>query len=354
MIERIIAQGLKGILIAGGLYAGKKLIDWMSEVKMYASSEAINDFYRDEVRLTEDEKQVLRDRADANYARLKKGLREMGAPQPVERIKQGSYAMHTLVYHPINGVGEKRYDLDQGVAFDKEDLIGARGAELTPLEVRKMVCAALQDEAFSRPPEVRQNCVRVFYKDGIQIDIPCYRVTTNWAGSQVYELAGPDWKMSNPKAVTDWFNVAVTAKSPDSTNGRQMRRVVRLIKKWCKSRKSWNMPSGLIISKLVDEVYAQYASDGRDDLALLDVLQAISNRLAWNKDVEHPVISGGLISKGKEAAIRELKSKIDEYLPSLQMVLDNAEMDEEAMAGWDTFFNTDYFGEIEFSDEMSA
>lgn len=311
---------------------------------MYNSSKALNDFFKDEVRLSEKDKELLRNRADANFTRLKKGLLKNGDPLPIERIKQGSYAMHTLVYQPKTSSDDKRYDLDQGVVFRKEDLVGARGAEMSPLDVRKMVCRALQDDSFKTPPEVKENCVRVYYDDGIQIDIPCYRRFEDEDGNTVYELAGAEWKQSDPRGVTEWYNNAVSKKSPDTTNGQQMRRVTRLIKKFCKSRKSWNMPSGLIISKLVDEEYAQYACEDRDDLAFLDTLQAISDRLRWDKTVKHPVVKGEYISKGKEAAINQFKDKIDEFLPKLRDVLDDPECtDDDAMKAWDDFFNTDYF-----------
>ena len=86
------------------------------------------------------------------------------SPRLVEFVKQGSYAMKTMVRDPDND-----YDIDDGVYFHKEDLVGPRGAEMTSLQARQMVRDAVDDGRFKRAPEVCSNCVRVFY----QGQIPC-------------------------------------------------------------------------------------------------------------------------------------------------------------------------------------
>ncbi len=91
----------------------------------------------------------MRDRRDANRDRLKKGLKSNNKPAPREFVKQGSYAMKTMVQHP-----DKDYDIDDGVYFNKEDLVGDRGAEMSGLQARQMVRDALDDGSFKTPPEV--------------------------------------------------------------------------------------------------------------------------------------------------------------------------------------------------------
>src|SRR5262249_36820625 len=58
------------------------------------------------------------------------------------------------------------YDIDDGVYFDKGVLVGDRGAEMSALQARQMVRDALDDGSFKTPPEVRTNCVRVYYEAG--------------------------------------------------------------------------------------------------------------------------------------------------------------------------------------------
>jgi hypothetical protein len=37
-----------------------------------------------------------------------------------------------------------------------------------------MVRDAVDDDKFKKPPEVRPNCVRVFYEAGYHVDLPVY------------------------------------------------------------------------------------------------------------------------------------------------------------------------------------
>jgi hypothetical protein len=59
--------------------------------------------------------------------------------------------MKTMVQHP-----DKDYDIDDGVYFDKEVLVGERGAEMSALQARQMVRNAIDDGSFKTPPEVRK------------------------------------------------------------------------------------------------------------------------------------------------------------------------------------------------------
>ena len=76
----------------------------------------------------------MRKRRNANRDRLKKGLKTNEKPASREFVTQGSYAMKTMVQHP-----DSDYDIDDGVYFCKEDLVGDRGAELSGLQARQMV-----------------------------------------------------------------------------------------------------------------------------------------------------------------------------------------------------------------------
>ena len=73
--------------------------------------------------------------------------------------------MKTMTRHAA-----KDYDIDDGVYFDKEDLVGERGAEMSALQARQMVRDALDDGSFKKPPEARKNCVRVYYEAGFHVD----------------------------------------------------------------------------------------------------------------------------------------------------------------------------------------
>ena len=50
---------------------------------------------------------------------MRKGLEDAEKPAPIEFVKQGSYAMKTMVQDPDND-----YDIDDGVYFEKDKLVG--------------------------------------------------------------------------------------------------------------------------------------------------------------------------------------------------------------------------------------
>ena len=302
---------------------------------IYDCSTEMMEFLEEKVRLSEKDKSKLREYRDINLTRLTNGLTKNSNPSYKEWINQGSYAMNTINQHPEND-----YDLDIGIIFNKADLVGEKGADKSALEVRKMVCKAMQDDRFKKVPDVLKNCVRVYYDEGHHIDMPIYRIYEQ-DGTVMQELASSNWEESDPKSVTSWYNEAVIDKSPDTNNGRQMRRVTRLGKYFMNSRSSWNMPSGFIFSVLVDELYVK--SLDRDDESLYQTLKAIRDRLSWNKNIYNPV-NGDLISGGKEAQLTKLYDELDFHLTNTLSILENSFCtEEEALKAWCKFFKDDFF-----------
>jgi hypothetical protein len=299
----------------------------------------------DEVTLPQSHRTVMRERRDANRERLKKGLKDNNKPAPLEFKSQGSYAMKTMVQHP-----EKKYDIDDGVYFAKEDLVGERGADMSALQVRQMVRDVLDDGSFKTAPEVRKNCVRVYYEAGYHVDVPVYRrVTTkdaSGAESYHYELASSDWKRSDARDVTDWFENENNRQSPDKDNGRQLRRVTRQIKKYAKSRESWTnqILSGFGITKLVTECFR--ANADREDTALHDTMKAIRDRLNYNLVVAHPVTPNETITNGNDdPKARFLRDRLTEAVDNLAPLHEPDCTREKALKCWDKVFATTFFSD---------
>jgi hypothetical protein len=297
------------------------------------------------VTLPQADRTTMRERRNANRDRLKKGLKDQGKPAPREFKSQGSYAMKTMTQHP-----ERDYDIDDGVYFDKEVLVGERGAEMSALQARQMVRDALDDGKFKTPPEVRNNCVRVYYEAGYHVDVPVYRrVTTKDAlGNETYhhELASTDWKRSDAREVTDWFEKENDRQSPDKDNGRQLRRIVRQIKKYARSRASWNSQilSGFGITKLVTECFSGNAA--REDEALHDTMKAIRDRLNINLVVAHPVTPGETITKGTDdARARFLRDKLTDAVNNLAPTFETDCTREKALKCWDKVYDTTFFSD---------
>jgi len=323
---------------------------------MYDCAKEVLGYHDDEVRLHKDERDAMRDRRDSNRTRVRRGLEKNGDPKPRDFHPQGSYAMKTMVRHP-----EKDYDIDDGVYFEKNELTGKNGAEKTALQARQMVRDAVDDGCFKRPPEARKNCVRVYYEAGYHVDIPVYRrvVTKDLLGQEEqvhYELAASDWKRSDAREVTKWFDGECDRLSADKYDGGQVRRITREIKKFSQSRESWRgqIGSGFMITKLVTECYHPDAD--REDRALYYTMRAIRDRLAGYLVVNHPVTPGDMITKGNDdPKARFLKERLSEALAWLDVLFTPSCTREEALKSWDKVFNTKYFtGKLEKEEKKDA
>jgi hypothetical protein len=321
---------------------------------MFDCADDVLAHHDEKVTLPQAERSDMRGRRDANRDRLKRGLKDKKKPAPREFVSQGSYAMKTMVRH-----SEKDYDIDDGVCFAQEVLVGDRGAEMSALQTRQAVCDALDDGSFKTPPEVRKNCVRVYYEAGFRVDVPAYRrVTTKdvW-GNETYhhELASSDWKRSDARRVTKWFEGENDKHSPDTDNGRQLRRVVRQIKKYARSRDSWKnaILSGFGITKLVTECFRGDAS--REDKALYYTMKAIRDRLNLSLVVTHPVTPGETITRGADdTRARFLRDRLTEAVDTLAPLFQYDCTRKRALRCWDKMFATTFFSDREDASAKAA
>jgi hypothetical protein len=310
---------------------------------MYDCSEEVLGYHDDEVTLPQKERNEMRQRRDTNRIRVKAGLAENNDPKPREFASQGSYAMKTMTQHP-----EKDYDIDDGIYFDMDDLKKDDGTDMSALEARQMVRNGVDDGSFNKKPEVRKNCVRIYYEAGYHVDIPVYRrvITKDFLGNETvhYELASTEWKRSDARDVTKWFDEENQRQSPDVTNGRQLRRITRETKKYARSRSSWDgqIACGFMITKLVTECYRPNVS--REDIALYDTMKAIRDRLELNLEVKHPVTPNDTITKSaNDATALFLKEKLTDALSWLSVVFESECTRKQALDAWDKVFNTTYF-----------
>jgi hypothetical protein len=301
-------------------------------------------YHNEDVALPQKEIGEMRDRRNANRRRLKDGLKDDGQPSPIGCHSQGSYAMGTMIQDT-----NRDYDIDDGVYFTREKLQGPNGGDKSALDAREMVRNALDDGSFSRPPEKRKNCVRVFYSAGYHVDVPVYRRRTEDRGSGVetwYELASSNWRESDPLEVTEWFRTNNRLQSPDENNGRQLRRIVRLLKAFARSRTAWrgSVGTGFMITKLVTERYRSNVD--REDRALYDTMVGIRDRLDDDLEIAHPTVSGETLTDGPDdARARNLRDKLDWAVDRLEVLFEPDCSREDALDAWDVVFNTDFFSQ---------
>ena len=315
---------------------------------MIDCSKDVRAYHNEDVTLPKAEQDRMRDRRNANRKRLQNGLANARKPAPLEFVKQGSYGMKTMIQDPYNN-----YDIDDGVYFRKEDLVGARGAEMTSLQARHMVRDAVDYGKFKRAPEVRSNCVRVSYEAGFHVDLPVYRrvATPSIFGDDThYELAASSgWKRSDARDVSSWYEDE-RAKSGDR---QQFRRLNRDLKRYARSRSSWRagMLSGFGISVLLAECFRHHH---REDRALYDTIVAIRDRLVFDLQIAHPVTTGDYITSGPDdARARAFRDKLNDAVLWLQPLFRVDCTRERALRCWDKVFATTFFGE-RFEKEQRA
>ena len=304
---------------------------------MYDLSSKFNTFYTSYVVLSQDEQNNLHNKKDLNIQRLKDGLKEYNIENNTsytiaETCVQGSMAMSTVVQ---NEDGD--YDIDVAVVFDKS-VLGDKGAQAT----RNLVANALKRKTkqFNAEPEVKTSCVRIKYEDGYHIDFAVYRRHYD-SGNEcwIYEHAGSDWSVRELKGLTEWF------KSQNNDSDGKLRKVIRLSKMFCKSRKSWkNMPSRLLQTVLCDEKLQQ--SYERIDELFYYTMQEIVNRLETSTSVEAPV------DDGRDLTTRDIdckrmtnwKNRLKSKLEDLKVLFSDECTKDDAIQAWYGFFNHDYWG----------
>ncbi len=316
---------------------------------MFDCAQDIRKYHDDDVKLSDEIRKTLRKNRDTNRDRLKANLKEKKKPQPLRFQKQGSYAMRTTIQETDNA-----YDIDDGVVFRKEDLKGERGGDMTPLEARRMVCDALQDKRFNKKPEALKNCVRVHYNEGHHVDIPVYRESREGNEDPMCEIASSDWRESNPDEINDWFAGQVEKKKSDKDgDDPQFRRMIRLVKRYATSRPSWNLPSGFILTILVDEQYATF--DDRDDRCFYNLINAIKERLQDSLVVKNPVQDEVLTKNDPDPKMVDLQDKLSEAIEKLKVLFDSRCTRPKALKAWRDVFNNDYFdAEIEESNSKAS
>lgn len=305
------------------------------------SADILN-YHTDEVTLPSATREKLRGNRNANRDRLRRGLERNEDPMPDSFIIQGSYAMKTMTQHQSND-----YDIDDGAAFAVEKLKKSDGISLTPQEVKEMVRDALiEGGGLAENPAVKKNCVRVKYAAGHHVDIPVYRVIDDKK-----ELAGETWRDSNPTEITDWFATTEKKTQGQGEAEPQLRRLVRLVKRYSRRNLEATSPSGLLLTVVTAEQNTEH--DEREDRAFREVLRKIRDRLLANGMINNPANASEALSKGTDAAkLTALVNQIAESLKTLE-VLDRANCRRsEALKAWKQVLKTEFFdGEIKKAED---
>ncbi|MCM3786219.1 nucleotidyltransferase [Neobacillus mesonae] len=303
---------------------------------MHNANGRFNTFYNDHVVLSAQEQANLRDKKDKNLERLESGLLEYNTDHKktyklIDNKVQGSMAMSTIVQ---NERGE--YDIDVAIIFDKDNL--PEGTQAT----KNMIVDALKrkTKTFRTEPEALTNAVRIEYASGYHIDFAIYRKSKDNSDNDIYEHCGREWRSRDPEAITQWFK-----KKNETSNNDSIRKTIRLLKMYCKSRSGWSMPGGLILSVLVEECIQ---IKDRIDKTFYYTIKEIRDRLESNKEVYNPTdTSTSLLLNAKDhQKVKNLHTRLTNYIKKLDVLFDPNCTNDKAYAAWKDFFNHSYWGEI--------
>ncbi|MFJ8528417.1 cyclic GMP-AMP synthase DncV-like nucleotidyltransferase [Bacillus sp. NPDC094106] len=301
---------------------------------MYNLNSKFKNFYDNHVVLSRDEQTELRNKKDLNITRLKEGLAEYNADfekdyKLVDSVVQGSVAMSTVTQND-----ENEYDIDVAIIFDKDNIPDSTKS------VKNIIVNALKRKCtrFRTEPEAKTNCVRIEYASGYHIDFAIYRRFLNDDGEYEYEHCGSQWRSRDPWAITDWFNIE------NKTSDDNLRRVVRLLKMFCKSRDGWSMPGGLIQSVLASEVVS---SNERLDITFYETICGIRDRLLNDKSVYNPTDTSLslLFTKKDEQKINNLYNRLTSYINKLDVLFTDKCTEPDAINAWNEFFKHSFWGE---------
>jgi hypothetical protein len=209
---------------------------------------------------------------------------------------------------------------------------------------------ALKDKRFSRQPRLCTNCIRVFYADEDEekhhVDFPVYRRYLDANDKEVRELAAEGgWVLSDPTEVNKWFDAEIESRNKLAAGrGTQMRHLIQLLKRFCRSRSEWDLPNGMKLTMLIAECQPPYRA--RIDEAFRELLNRLKDRLYRNKVIKnlaHPN-KPNLTRSSNDQNVVDLETRIDEALDKLA-TLDKTDANnaDSARSVWDWIFKSDGF-----------
>ena len=293
-------------------------------------------FHDDCVVLVESLKKTIRERATTNRNRIQTNLAQLGSPSPIGFLQQGSYKMGTMIR-----AQDEKYDIDDGLYFKPEEQ-----DEMEPYEIRELVYKAAQDDKFKTPPEVKTNCVRIYYNEGFHIDVPVYKKDDD---QKPLLASGDEWIDSDPQAVTEWFKC--NADKTDNADG--VRKIVRLLKKFVDCYAGENRISGLAISTLIIKLWDFKSNDEFDiEDVLHRIMKSIKNRLLLFRKIMHPVMPECLVDEN-DSKIIEFQEKLTEAIQNLSVLDQSSCSKNDALHAWEKVFPCGFFT-AEVNNDASA
>jgi hypothetical protein len=161
--------------------------------------------------------------------------------------------------------------------------------------------------------------------------------------------------VSDPTEVNKWFDVEIENRNQSvAGRGSQLRHLIQLLKRYCRSRSDWDLPNGMKLTMLVAECQPVYSE--RIDVAFRGLVKNIKDRLSWNKvirNLAHPD-EPALTRTTADQNVVDLETRLGEALDQFAN-LDKADAEnaDSARSVWDWIFKS-YGFFAEFDAERKA
>jgi Adenylyl/Guanylyl and SMODS C-terminal sensor domain len=199
---------------------------------------------------------------------------------------QGSYKFGTQIRPTRMG---HEFDIDLGLYMEWEG--NPSDGPHDPGAIRNMVQQSLISYANKtagirnvvQPPKVR--CSRIHYDGDFHIDVPSYHLDPSRDARTL--AAGGGWEISDPKALYVWWKNEL-----EDAKRIKARRHIKYLKCWAALKfPEETRPSSVLLTVLAAEAMSQLddAHLASDDDALLNILEAIAERLGADMAVLNPV-----------------------------------------------------------------
>ena len=311
----------------------------MSEKNSISLSKEMKKFYLDRVVVRKSVIDDLREKKKINIERFRKGVDDYNEENNtdykiLEEFEQGSVAMSTLIQSESND-----YDIDVAIVFEKEKFnIGCISAKNLFIN-----CLNKRTSNFNKEPEIKTNCIRVYYENGYHLDFALFR-----NNGDIYEHCGSEWRERNPRDINNWF------RKQNDKNNNKLRIFTRLLKAFCKSHESWIMPGGLMNTILVSEALNEVTINSELDKDFISILIYIKNRLEKNKEILNPINNESLmLVKEDYTKTENLCNRLTEQLSKYEELQAKNSSKNEYINFWKNFFCNDYWNEDELNNNAS-
>jgi hypothetical protein len=254
-------------------------------------------------------------------------------PMFVTHIPQGSWAHETII-RPVGALDE----------FDADFLLQLTPDDVWNLEkrryLRELRAAFKRHSKYASMVQKKNRCCRIDYANDCHVDVVPYLVLPD--GRQVIvNYAENDFEDTNPAGFTAWM------KEKDELAGRNLRKVIRLVKYLRDHKNTFDCPSVILTMLLGGAVQAYDATDRYADVAnafvnLLTDLEEWLDRHPMMPFLEDPSCPGTSFNhRWSEAKYQTFKTCISRYAAWARAAIGETD-DDLAVAAWQELFGENF------------